>query len=486
MAASITEDRVAGPTRRVPRPVGSSPVRSSTVLCTSGNGRLRTGVPDRLRQLGADVTVVPTVAEAIKALESRATDLCVVDLTTSDGLPPSIRLLRTRHPGVPVVGLVDLVDSLMAGDAMQAGMSDVLPWPCEDRDLALALANVADRRPLVPGGAVADESRLDPLFAQSAAMREVLDRAEAVASSRGGLIVCGEPGTGRSLIARTVHRCSPEGVAGRFVEFDCGGDDPQRIEHRLFGTVLDRTAGGTVGIPIVRVGESGAVMAARGGTLFLTRVVELPARVQSGLARLIRDREACAEKGRALIDVDFRPIAAVEPDVDAAVLDGRLQADLFERLSQARIDLAPLRRRREDVPALAAWLLGRACQSAGTAPKAFSRSALALLSALPWNGNVAELKDLVDKLVRAVGRPVVQIDDLLEHALLDGMSARIDSGVTLKDAKARFERDCIAAVLRRHHGRVGEAAKALGIQRTNLYRKVRQLKVPRSLLSARR
>jgi len=120
------------------------------------------------------------------------------------------------------------------------------------------------------------------------------------------------------------------------------------------------------------------------------------------------------------------------------------------------------------------------------AAKAFSRSALALLAALPWHGNVEELQGLINTVVRGVPRPVLQIDDLLEHASLDGISARIEAGVSLRDAKARFERDCISAVLRRHHGRVGEAAKALGIQRTNLYRKVRQLNVSRSLLSTRR
>jgi two-component system response regulator PilR (NtrC family) len=455
------------------------------VLCTSGNGRLRAGVPERLRRLGATVLVVPTLGEAMKSLDGQPADLCVVDLTANGGLPASVRLLRTRHPRVALVGLVDPSDSLMAGEAVQAGIADVLPWPCEDRDLALALANVADRMPWGGGQAVGGEDGHDPLFAHSSAMREVLDLAESVAASRGGVIVCGEPGTGRSLIARTIHRWSPGTTAESFVEFDCGADDPQVVERRLFGTLLDRNSSAAA-IPTVHVGRTGAVLAARGGTLYLTRVAELPARVQSALARLLRDREAVLDGRQALVDLDVRPIAALEPDVEAVVSDGRLQVDLFERLSQWRVDLAPLRRRREDVPALAAWLLGRACRTADVAPKAFSRSALALLSALPWHGNVEDLRGLVDRVVRAVTRPVVQIDDLLDHASLDGFSARIEAGVTLKDAKTRFERDCITAVLRRHHGRVGEAAKALGIQRTNLYRKVRQLKVSRSLLSARK
>jgi DNA-binding NtrC family response regulator len=208
--------------------------------------------------------------------------------------------------------------------------------------------------------------------------------------------------------------------------------------------------------------------------------------VQAKLARLLRDGEAWQVETRAAVDATVRPIAAVDATVDAAVAEGRLRADLYERLVHVRIDVPPLRRRREDVPLLAVHVLRQLCDAQGVSPKTFSRSALALITALPWHGNTAELRAMIDALVRSVDRPVIQLDDLLAQTSLDGMPARFDAGVTLKDARARFERDCISAVLLRHHGRVGEAAKALGIQRTNLYRKVRQLKVARSLLSSRK
>jgi two-component system nitrogen regulation response regulator NtrX len=145
-----------------------------------------------------------------------------------------------------------------------------------------------------------------------------------------------------------------------------------------------------------------------------------------------------------------------------------------------------LRRRREDLPLLAAYLLRQACGQRHVDPKRFSQSALAVLAALPWHGNAADLASLVDLVVDRVDGPVVQIGDVLAHATLDGVAAPVEAGLTLRDARARFERDCISAVLVRHRGRVGEAAKALGIQRTNLYRKVRQLKVQRSLLTTRK
>jgi DNA-binding NtrC family response regulator len=156
-----------------------------------------------------------------------------------------------------------------------------------------------------------------------------------------------------------------------------------------------------------------------------------------------------------------------------------MRADLYERLAHVRIDVPPLRRRREDIPVLAVLFLKRSCDAQSAALKGISRSALKLLAALPWSGNATELRTLVDTLVRSVDEPVIQLDDLLEHASFEAAAVRMDAGVSLRDAKARFERECISAVLARHHGRVGDAAKALGIQRTNLYRKVRQLQVVR-------
>jgi DNA-binding NtrC family response regulator len=209
--------------------------------------------------------------------------------------------------------------------------------------------------------------------------------------------------------------------------------------------------------------------------------------VQSRLARVLRDREAMVVNGkRAVIDLNVQPIATLDMDVNGAVADGRLRADLYKQIAQIRIDVPVLRRRREDIPLLAVLMLKQLCHARGVAAKGFSRSVIQVLTALPWSGNATELRALVETLVDSVDRPVIQLEDLLEHARLDGGQDRVDAGATLRDARARFERDCISAVLARHHGRVPEAAKALGIQRTNLYRKIRQLNVARSLLSARK
>jgi len=454
------------------------------LLAMPGASRDRAAIRERLAGAGVRPTVAASVTEALQLIGARRFAICFVDLADDRAALAAIRVVRGRHPQLPIAAIVDSSKPETAGEAIHAGITDLLPWPFEELDVAALVANVIDRASVEqPDHAGGDR---EELFAQSPAMRLVMDLVRGSAEVRGGVCICGEPGTGRGLVARAIHgRRPPEGDRP-FIVVDCAGEAPQDLEQRLFGIVGDTRQTGAEKATLERLGRSGALALAAGGTLFLKNPVEAPARVQAKLARLLRDGEAWLVEQRAAVELDVRPLAAVEPTVDAAVEEGRLRADLHERLAQVRIDMPPLRRRREDVPLLAVHILRQVCEAQATPQKAFSRSALALLTALPWHGNSGELRVIIEGLVRSVTRPVVQIDDLLNHASLDGMPARFDAGVTLRDAKARFERDCISAVLMRHHGRVGEAAKALGIQRTNLYRKVRQLNVSRSLLSSRK
>ena len=195
---------------------------------------------------------------------------------------------------------------------------------------------------------------------------------------------------------------------------------------------------------------------------------------------MLRDREAVLVDSDEPIALDVRPVASVDPAFDNAVQEGRVRDDLFRRLSVIRIDVPPLRQRREDIPALANYFLRDVCAALRVPPKTLSRSALALISALPWRGNGVELRTFIESVVTGLqGGRGIGLEDVLAHVRLDGGSVVFSNGGTLRQARARFERDYIAAVLEQHHGRISEAAKALGIQRTNLYRKMRSLRVTR-------
>lgn len=321
----------------------------------------------------------------------------------------------------------------------------------------------------------AESARVDELVTQSPAMRTVAEQVDRAAAITGGVLISGEPGTGRRFVARQIHDRAQKPDA-RFVVEDCAGD-PREVEERLFGGAPDGSRRDRT--MLERVSRTASLYRARGGTLLLEDLAQLPSRVQTRLARALRDQEAELIDQPGTVDLRVRVIALSDSRLAAAVEQGHVSRDLFDRLAQTQIALPPLRQRREDIPALAVLCLRRASQEHDLPFKGIGRAALRVLSALPWRGNVSELSACMEALARGVHGSVIHLDDVLERVTFDDAVIRVDDGVTLRAARAQFEREQIAAVLARHHGRVGDAARALGIERTNLYRKVRALKVPR-------
>lgn len=451
-------------------------------LLLVGPATPRDGLDERLSQLGVVVTRVEDVGGALERLATKAPALCMIDLSADDVALSAIRLIRARHPELPLAAIADLRRPVVAAEAIHAGVADVLPWPLEEHALAALLANVRDRGPVVAGPEAAEAAT--GVFAYSPAMREAVEALDAAEVRRGGVCFHGEPGSGRQMLARTLHERTAAGTDAPFVVVDCNLGSAVELGERLFGTIDGaRHAAANQGLEPLRPGA--ALLAAENGTLVLRSPADAPARIQARLARVLRDGEAATESG-VVVDLRLRPVAVSDVRLEAAVADGRLRRDLHARLAETTIDVPPLRQRREDMPVLATHFVRKIAASRGASAPTISRSALALLAALPWHGNAKELRTLLERLCRSTEGPVIQLEDVLQHAALDGIATRVDLGMTLRDAKAAFERECISAVLKRHHGRVGEAAKALGIQRTNLYRKVRQLKMERALLAGRR
>jgi two-component system nitrogen regulation response regulator NtrX len=312
---------------------------------------------------------------------------------------------------------------------------------------------------------------------RSSAMRLVMQAVTHVASQPVNVLICGEPGTGRELIARVIHeRGRP---ADRpFVKVDCSRAALDDLETELFGIPVKGSHERRVERrAFERITRSGRLYQANGGTLFLENVIELPRRVQMRLARLLRDQEAVIHHEQEHVGFNARVITAAESSFDRAVSDGRLWADLYSRLAGFRIEVPPLRSRREDIPALAEHFVKIICHGASVPCKALSESAQSILSALPWRGNTIELRALLEGLVMRVPGPTIDLNDVLANVQLDGHASRLTVGGPLREARARFEREYIAAVLKQHQGRIPDAARTLGIQRTNLYRKMKQLKV---------
>ena len=313
------------------------------------------------------------------------------------------------------------------------------------------------------------------LIGGSAAIGRVQELMRRTASLDSGVLLVGERGADAPAIAHELHaRSRPAGAP--WIVIDCGADDAVRIDRSLFGTA--RTHGPT---DLESVSSDSRTVAARGGTLFLQDVTELPSAIQTRLTRIARDGEVRVDG--EVVPTQVRFVASALPSIDGDVREHRFRADLYRRLAASRIDLPPLRDRLEDVPMLATRLLEDCSGAQGSPPRTFTQAALALLAAHSWPGNLAELRALVERVVGETRDQAIQIEQLLPVLQLERATTAFVPVGSLRDARLRFERDYIAAVLQHHGWRMAEAAQTLGIQRPNLYRKARQLGIPLARVS---
>jgi DNA-binding NtrC family response regulator len=355
-----------------------------------------------------------------------------------------------------VVCIADRRQPGHSSEALRLGVADLVGRPVREADLLAAIANArefartaSERSEPLPTLDLPSDS----VFGSSPAIREVLAIVRRIAPSRCAVLLTGERGTGREMVARGIHAQSPQRDAP-FVKVSCSSSTNGELAPIFQGDTPP------------------------GATVYLENVHELPAELQLRLGEHIRPDGPMSAPDDGLTGVvDVRYIGAALPRVIDLVERQQIRRELVEALGVVRIDLPPLRERVEDVPLLATHFLKEACRRNGVPPKAFSRSALMLLAALPWPGNAAELRSLAERLAVLVARGTVLLEDVLANVRFDGAEAMGRSRGTLREARERFERDYIVSVLQHHHGRMGAAARELGIERTNLYRKIKQLNI---------
>jgi DNA-binding NtrC family response regulator len=308
------------------------------------------------------------------------------------------------------------------------------------------------------------------LIGRSPAIARVQELIRRGASLDGGALITAEAGAGVEAVARELHHRG-RAFSAPYIAVHCDAGDSVSVDRLLFGH--PPREGPT---DLESVSADSCIAAARGGTLYLHNVTELRASAQTQLARIARDGEV--RIGGAPVATVVRFVASAQPGIEADVHGHRFRGDLYRRLSVVRIDLPPLRDRPDDVPALAVRLLDDACAASGCAPRTFTQAALALLGALTWPGNLAELRTAIERVVADGVEAVIQIEQILPALQLHRVQSPFVPSGNLREARQRFERDYIASVLQHHGWRMAPAAQALGIQRPNLYRKARQLGIP--------
>jgi two-component system nitrogen regulation response regulator NtrX len=423
------------------------------LLCVGCLPKERPAIDHAISSLGFSALWARNQRHAQSVL-SRGLNVVLLDLTRSDSLPMA-RAIRSQNPEVVMIGLARDSKRDRVADALREGVVEVVSKPiiASELDSAITLARRLRTPPQSPLLA-----NIEAVFVRSAPMRTAVDLAWRAALTNSPTMIIGEPQTGREFLARTIHR-----VAGQdpnsFVKVDCAELRPADIEAQLFG--LHRTTAWS------------SLHRALGGTLFLKHFAAMPAAGRATLARALRLRDVSVD-GRGSIDQKIRIIVAAGPSAG----DERACGDLSADIPFIRLHVPPLRQRPEDISLLANHFVEQISLARGVPLKVLTGTAHALLAALPWRGNAAELRSLLQELVVHVPGRVIRLEDVLPHLRL-GFGSPIDEE-TLQDARSGFERDYIIGALERHGGRIGETARALGILRPNLHRKMRSLQIVRA------
>ncbi|UNK58650.1 nitrogen regulation protein NR(I) [Pseudoxanthomonas daejeonensis] len=449
-----------------------------------------------LRDAGYEVDGFENAASALAALRVRgAPDLLFTDVRMpgEDGLKLLDRL-KTAHPHLPVIVMSAYTDVASTASAFRGGAHEFLSKPF-DLDDAVALAARA-----LPASAIAAPAA-DPepapetvagapeLIGDTPAMRALFRAIGRLAQAPLSVLITGETGTGKELVAHALHRESPRST-GPFVALNTAAIPAELLESELFG----HEAGAFTGAQKRHVGR---FEQANGGTLFLDEIGDMPASLQTRLLRVLAEGEFFRVGGRELIRVDVRVIAATHQDLETLVQQGRFRADLLHRLNVVRLQLPPLRERRADIPLLADTFLHRAARKLGAGGKRFDAGATAALQAMDWPGNVRELQNLCWRLAALAPGETITVDDLDEvqapaSGVVPAASAAsvppaewdrqlgkwaldcLQAGARDLHAEARdrFDQALLNAALQHTGGRRVEAAALLGVGRNTVTRKL--------------
>jgi two-component system response regulator HydG len=422
-----------------------------------------------------DLTTAPDGTRALALIASRTFDLVVTDIRMpgADGFE-ILKAVKAYAPDTEVVMMTAYASVQKAVEAIKEGAYDYIQKPFDPDDVSLIVARAVERKRLREQAAnlrreLEGVYGFDNIVGKSPAMREVYELVQRAAKLDITVLISGETGTGKELVARAIHHHG--GRAGaRFVAVNCGALPTELVESELFGHAKGAFTG-------AHTAKAGLFEEARGGTLFLDEIGELPLAVQVKLNRALQDKlvRRVGETSEAPIDV--RIVAASHRDLKSESQAGRFREDLFYRLNVFPIRLPALRERREDIPLLAAHLLQKYGKVHDRAAQRFEPEALRALTSYSWPGNVRELENVIERAVAISDGQTITVDAIPEEVRgtqLGHVPAELLVRMPYREAvdlaRDRFSRDYLVALMREFGGNVTRAAERAGMERESLHR----------------
>ena len=471
----------------------------SHVLVVDDDAAIRTVVGQALRRAGHEVTTVETLARLDRILAGGAPDVLVTDVILPDGDGiDHIRAVAEQFPALPIIVLSAQNTLTTAVRAAEVGAYEYLPKPFDLDALTHAVAGALARRGVLVEEGGGDDDRALPLIGRSQAMQGVYRVIARVVSTDLTVLVSGESGTGKELVARAIHDLGPRRAAP-FVALNMAAIPRELIEAELFGHERGAFTGAAQR-------NAGRFEQAAGGTLFLDEIGDMPMEAQTRLLRVLQSGEFTTVGGARTIRTNVRIVAATNRDLSQQVTSGHFREDLFYRLNVVPIALPALRERRQDIPLLARHFLENAALQ-GLPKRRIDTHALDVLVTHDWPGNVRELENMMRRLA-VLARDEVIDAEAVRTMLGEARSASAPSGVAAADGDlsaavrayiarlalahpaalddgtlydrviADVERPLIEAMLGRHGGNQLRAARAMGINRNTLRKRLDSLNIP--------
>jgi DNA-binding NtrC family response regulator len=447
----------------------TAPTPVTRVLVVDDDASTLASLSRAFRLAGYEAVVCDNAARAIALLRNERFDVVVSDVVmpSKDGLS-MLQELRDLGVGTPIVMVSGQATVDMAVRATRLGAADFLEKPITTDKLLLTIENALKLARLEEENKQLRRrvGRHDIVW-HSEPMRRVMAQVDRVAASESRVCILGETGTGKELVARAVHERSPR-RSRPFVTVNCAAVPSELIESELFG----HEKGAFTGAASRHLGK---FEQAHGGTLFLDEIGDMPAAMQAKLLRLLQEGELERVGGERPIVVNTRVIVATHRDLESLVRKGTFREDLYHRIFVFPIVMPALRERPDDIPLLAEHFAALVADQNGWKPRGFTPEAVEHLVRYRWPGNVRELRNIVERLLLLTDDAV---DAATVRQVLSGRQAVSGTGTetgTLADRVTAFEREVVLEQLSSHGHRVAETARALGLERSHLYKKCQQL-----------
>jgi two-component system, NtrC family, response regulator GlrR len=426
--------------------------RKARILAVDDDPGLLRLLTIRLRAENYDVEAVESAAQALAASSRFRPDLVITDLRMDqmDGIG-LLKELQQRWPGLKVIILTAHGTIPDAVQATQMGAFGFLTKPVDKQELL----DQVQKALRISGFSSSDEDWRADVVTRSSIMEEMLAQAHMVAGTDARVLITGESGVGKELLARAIHRASPR-RNHPFVAVNLSALDEVRLEAELFGPDKETPSGAN--------GHSGLFEAADGGTLMLDEIGDLPPRLQAKLLRVLQESAVQPAGSAGPVSVNVRVISTTHRDLTQLMSAGEFREDLYYRLNVVHIEVPPLNRRREDIPLLVAHFLAQIARESGVR-KIYAPEAVELLATADWPGNVRQLKNVVHQNVALSQTPIIPVE--LVQQSLGGGSGRLPS---FDEARDEFTRSYLSQILQITAGNVSQAARLAKRNRTDFYK----------------